>query len=187
VTTASALASESSRPTGREQVKAAVIAAATGLFDERGPKATSIRDIADRSRVNQGLIHRHFGSKQGVVAAVLDRLNEQAVTTIDHHKPEADDEAVSRYLRILARSILDGYPVETLQRRFPVVSGLVDQARAYQMDEHAARLAAGHAIALQLGWRLFEPFIRAAAGLEDLAPAALHEKANALSERILRL
>jgi hypothetical protein len=33
------------------------------LFAERGPAATSIRDIAARSRVNHGLIHRHVGGK----------------------------------------------------------------------------------------------------------------------------
>src|SRR6185436_20901192 len=73
-------ASTSSRrvesPQGKEEVVAAVLRAAADLFAERGLAATSIRDIAARSRVNHGLIHRHFGSKDGLVAAVLDHLGQ---------------------------------------------------------------------------------------------------------------
>jgi AcrR family transcriptional regulator len=164
-----------------------VIAAATNLFEERGPAATSIRDIASRSRVNQGLIHRHFGSKSGVVAAVLDQLNNDTVAVIEQARRDPVDEAVSRYLRILARSILDGYPVGELQQRFPFVADLVEQARLHHDDDTAARFAAGHAIALQLGWRLFEPFIRTAAGLDSVPPEQIRKATTALSETLLRL
>src|ERR1700739_391189 len=61
-------------PTGREEVAAAILEAATDLFAERGPAATSIRDIAARSKVNHGLVFRHFGTKEQLVGAVLDRL-----------------------------------------------------------------------------------------------------------------
>ncbi|MDT5138250.1 MAG: TetR/AcrR family transcriptional regulator, repressor for neighboring sulfatase, partial [Mycobacterium sp.] len=53
---------------------AAVLAAAADLFAERGPAATSIRDIAARSKVNHGLVFRHFGTKEQLVGAVLDYL-----------------------------------------------------------------------------------------------------------------
>ncbi len=165
----------------------AVIAAATSLFEERGPAGTSVRDIANRSSVNQGLIHRHFGSKQGVIAAVLDQLNDDTLASIGRGTPEEVDEAVGRYLRILARSILDGYPVGALQQRFPFVATLVTRARPHQADDKASRLAAGHAVALQLGWRLFEPFIRTAAGLDDLTSEELRDTTNASSEALLRL
>jgi len=61
-------------PTGREEVAAAILEAATDLFAERGPAATSIRDIAARSKVNHGLVFRHFGTKDRLVGAVLDHL-----------------------------------------------------------------------------------------------------------------
>src|SRR5690348_4452281 len=64
-------------PLGRAEVVSALLESAADLFAERGPAATSIRDIAARSRVNHGLIHRHFGSKDGLVAAVLDHLGQQ--------------------------------------------------------------------------------------------------------------
>jgi AcrR family transcriptional regulator len=43
---------------------AAVVKAAEELFAERGPSATTMRDIAARSGVNYGLVHRHFGTKK---------------------------------------------------------------------------------------------------------------------------
>src|SRR5271154_7435070 len=62
-------------PPGREEVAAAILEAATDLFAERGPAATSIRDIAARSKVNHGLVFRHFGTKDQLVGAVLDHLS----------------------------------------------------------------------------------------------------------------
>lgn len=61
-------------PTGRAEVAAAILEAATELFAERGPAATSIRDIAARAGVNHGLVFRHFGTKEQLVGAVLDHL-----------------------------------------------------------------------------------------------------------------
>lgn len=59
-------------PVGKDEVVAAALSAAAELFAERGPGATSIRDIAARSKVNHGLIYRHFGTKEQLVGAVLD-------------------------------------------------------------------------------------------------------------------
>ena len=67
-------------PTGREEVAAAILEAATDLFAERGPAATSIRDIAARSKVNHGLVFRHFGTKDQLVGAVLDNLGRVSTT-----------------------------------------------------------------------------------------------------------
>ena len=74
MTTASASGSRGKIPTGREEVAAAILEAATELFAERGPAATSIRDIAARSKVNHGLVFRHFGTKDQLVGAVLENL-----------------------------------------------------------------------------------------------------------------
>ncbi|MGB0971759.1 MAG: helix-turn-helix domain-containing protein, partial [Mycobacterium sp.] len=65
----------SPQPIGREEVAAAILTAAADLFAERGPAATSIRDIASRSRVNHGLVFRHFGTKEQLAGAVLDHLS----------------------------------------------------------------------------------------------------------------
>lgn len=139
------------------------------MFAERGLAATSIRDIAARSRVNHGLIHRHFGSKDGLVAAVLEYLAENLAELLAQ---KADGQkvadAVDRQLRVLAYASLDGYPVGELQNRFPTMGVLLDAVRPQHPSDLSARLAAAHTIALQLGWCLFGDFLRASTGLEDM-------------------
>ena len=156
-------------PLGRAEVVAAVLESAADLFAERGPAATSIRDIAARSSVNHGLIHRHFGSKDALVGAVLDHLGRHLAELL---AAKADGgaigDAVDRQLRVLARTSLDGYSIGELQSRFPTMELLLDTVRERHATELGARLAAAHTIALQLGWCLFGDFLRASTGLEDL-------------------
>jgi AcrR family transcriptional regulator len=168
-----ARASTSSRradaPVGKEEVVAAVLRSAADLFAERGLAATSIRDIAARSRVNHGLIHRHFGSKEGLVAAVLDHLGQHLAELLANNaEGGAVADAVDRQLRVLAYASLDGYPVGELQSRFPTMGVLLDAVRPQHPNDLSARLAAAHTIALQLGWCLFGDFLRASTGLDDM-------------------
>src|ERR1700760_969879 len=115
MTTRSASASRNI-PTGREEVAAAILDAATDLFAERGPAATSIRDIAARSKVNHGLVFRHFGTKEQLVGAVLDTLGMTSTRLRRGGASKAElEHAGERQLRVLARALLDGYPAGKLQ------------------------------------------------------------------------
>jgi AcrR family transcriptional regulator len=51
--------------------KARVIAAASALFAERGFHGTTVRDIAQRAKVNLAAGHYHFGSKETLYLEVL--------------------------------------------------------------------------------------------------------------------
>lgn len=55
-----------------EETKAKILAATDHLFGALGFDATTTRDIAEQSGVNKALIHYHFGSKDELLAAVLD-------------------------------------------------------------------------------------------------------------------
>ncbi|OBF29282.1 TetR family transcriptional regulator [Mycobacterium sp. ACS1612] len=173
-------------PLGRAEVVAAVLESAADLFAERGPAATSVRDIAARSRVNHGLIHRHFGTKDRLVAAVLDHLGEHLAGLL---AAEADGAsigaAVDRQLRVIARTSLDGYAVGELQKRFPTMEVLLDSVRARQPGDLDARLAAAHTVALQLGWVLFDDFLRASTGLENLDDRVFARSVGEVVGRIL--
>ncbi|CAM4133235.1 Toluene efflux pump ttgABC operon repressor [Mycobacterium basiliense] len=173
-------------PTGREEVAAAVLEAAADLFAERGPAATSIRDIAARSKVNHGLVFRHFGTKEQLVGAVLDHLG-SSLTELLHSAVPADvvERALDRQMRVWARTLLDGYPAEQLQTRFPNAAELLNYVRTRYDDESSARLAVANAIALQLGWRLFEPMLRSATGLEELTETELRQAVMAEASRII--
>ncbi|MDT5348436.1 MAG: TetR/AcrR family transcriptional regulator, repressor for neighboring sulfatase [Mycobacterium sp.] len=163
-------------PTGREEVAAAILDAATDLFAERGPAAASIRDIAARSKVNHGLVFRHFGTKEQLVGAVLDHLGANLTELLRTQAPaDVVERALDRQMRVMARTVLDGYPAGQLQKRFPNVAELLDKVRPRHDDETSARMAVANALALQFGWRLFAPILRAATGLDELTDADLRQ------------
>ena len=173
-------------PIGREEVAAAILDAAAELFAERGPAATSISDIAARSKVNHGLVFRHFGTKEQLVGAVLDHLGANLTELLAAGVPaEQIDAAADQQLRVMARTLLDGYPAGQLQKHFPNVAALLEQVRSRHDSDAGARLAVANALALQFGWRLFEPILRSAAGIEELPAADLRAAVGDEVARIL--
>jgi AcrR family transcriptional regulator len=55
------------------ETRTRLLDAAEQLFAERGLDAVSVRDITDLADANTAAIHYHFGSKQDLIAAVLER------------------------------------------------------------------------------------------------------------------
>jgi AcrR family transcriptional regulator len=60
-----------------EATRERIITTAERLFARRGLDAVSVRDITSAARVNTAAINYHFGSKRGLVVAVLERRAEQ--------------------------------------------------------------------------------------------------------------
>ncbi|WP_405495067.1 TetR/AcrR family transcriptional regulator [Nocardia sp. NBC_00511] len=173
-------------PVGRDAVVAAVLEHAADLFAERGPAATSIRDIADRAGVNHGLVFRHLGAKDQLVGAVLNHLAADTAVQIESgHRFSPGDPMLRRHWTVLARAILDGYPVGELQQQFPAVERIVEVARTKQPDDRSAALAAANIAALALGWQLFEPFLRGATGLQDVSESEIRSGIDAAAALIL--
>jgi AcrR family transcriptional regulator len=82
-----------------------ILDAAFSLFCERGIEASTTREIAQRAEVNEVTVFRHFGSKEGLVAAILDRfLDTDASHHLRHVKLGAD---LARDLELVTRQILD--------------------------------------------------------------------------------
>ncbi|BAX91202.1 TetR/AcrR family transcriptional regulator [Mycobacterium shigaense] len=186
MTTGSARATRGEIPTGREEVAAAVLQAATDLFAERGPAATSIRDIAARSKVNHGLVFRHFGTKDKLVGAVLDHLGTTLTDLLNSGAPsEVVDQVLDRQMRVMARTLLDGYPAAQLQKQFPNIATLIEWVRPVHKDDMSARLAVANGLALQFGWRLFAPILRSAAGLDELTDDQIRDVVHTELGRIL--
>jgi AcrR family transcriptional regulator len=167
------------QPRGRDAVRAAILRAAGDLFAARGPKAVSVRDIAARAGVNHGLVHRHFGSKQAVLRAVLSGLIRDiadaagpAALDARFQQRIAETTTGSNYWRVVARAFLDGEVPRVLQAEFPIIRQLVEafEVRRRRGDlaaEFDPRIAAAGTAAQWFGWVLFEPFLVAAAGLDD--------------------
>ena len=131
-----------------------VLDAATTLFATRGPASVSVRDIAAAAGVNHALVHRHFGSKQEVLRAVLERtVREVAAIAAEITDARAGmgrlfaaSAAHETYWRALARALLDGENPRTLQRDFPTVHRLIAllQAAHKQRRHHKEYQAPNH-------------------------------------------
>lgn len=183
--TANATVTTMAKPIGKDEVSAAVLQAASELFAEKGPAATSIREVATRAGVNHGLLHRHFGSKRQLLAATLQHLADSAAILRQSGAPQAELEAAYEFqARVMVRSALDGFPVEELQQRFPGMEAFLKQVQAEHSDDRAARLLAAHGMALQIGWGLMGPTLRVAFGLQDLDDAEIR---TAVAEQIAKM
>ena len=185
------------RPTGREEVRNAVLEAATRLFVGRGPATISLRDIAEEANVNLGLLHRHFGSKSELISAAVAQLVEGfGPSTGDvFASPEMPDElaqlltappeAYGAYVRMLAWLLLDGTERATLDESHPAIARLVQRLGTDGLDEEDARCVGAAVAAFALGWLLYAPFLRAAAQLDDVAPERLPKVLAAAIERVI--
>ena len=72
---------------GKQQ---ALVVAALKLFASKGYDATTTREIAASASCAEGLIHRYFNGKAGLLPALLDYRVSQDVADLTHHIPPAD-------------------------------------------------------------------------------------------------
>jgi AcrR family transcriptional regulator len=153
------------RPHGRDEVVAALLDAAAKLFAESGPASVSLREVADAARVNVGLIHRHIGSKDDLLAAVLrerpglgplDQLQTELGLAEYLHKIFSVDFDFAGISRVHARVILDGYELIDYQDKFPAVEWLIERL-GENLPDVDARARAALIAALVAGWRTFGP------------------------------
>ena len=154
-------------------MRTALLDAATELFAEKGPSDVSVREVATRAGVNHGLVHYYFGSKDALLAAVLDAC----AADVARELAQGDgvtlltepDSAVVRHTRILAHVILGAGDPAALQHEFPTLAHLVAALQERGLTAADARMRAAQVSALVLGWHLFGGFLTTAAGLSARA------------------
>ena len=156
----------------------AVGVAAHRLFLARGPAAVSLREVAGEAGVNLGLIHRYVGSKDDVVALVLDRHGESAAAALA--AASGLDELLDLLAaanhssgRLFAGILLDDIDAVRLKRDFPVTAALVATLEAEAPWTDAAATAA-MLQSLVLGWEVFSPYLLGAAGVARPAAERRH-------------
>lgn len=162
------------RPHGRDKVVAAVLAAATELFAERGPAAVSLREVAQAADVNLGLIHRHIGSKTDLLAAVLRARPGMApggATTPE----EGFANMVARgfsppaYTVIIVRAALDGYDLASLGVHFPDLGRWAELLRE-NLAPLDADIRVAFAVSMLIGWHAMGRVVLDVLGHHDLSP-----------------
>ncbi|MGA9801303.1 MAG: helix-turn-helix domain-containing protein, partial [Terriglobales bacterium] len=69
----------------RDAKQQALIVAALKLFASKGYDATTTREIATCAGCSEGLIHRYFKSKAGLLSALIGHRISQEVADLAHH------------------------------------------------------------------------------------------------------
>lgn len=110
----------------------ALLSSAIELFARRGPSSVSVRDIAQHAGANQALIHRHFGSKDALLAAAIE-VGNSGMYLAGLSAVGLDFDGMSWLLhnaspapRLIARTLVDGIDISTVRRSFPILRRLVD-------------------------------------------------------------
>jgi AcrR family transcriptional regulator len=137
------------QPRNRSGKQKALISAATSLFARRGYEATTTREIAMRAGCAEGLIHRYFGGKSGLLLDIV-RLHvaKDKATTIDRPASPTLEEEIRKlmdwqldhlwteheFLRVaFSCAILQPRLGKLLRKYMPARTGLIAQRiRCYQ-------------------------------------------------------
>ncbi|MBL47927.1 MAG: hypothetical protein CMP28_03120 [Roseibacillus sp.] len=100
-----------------------VLRAAEALFAERGFDTVSLRDITGAAEVNVAAVNYHFGSKDKLVDAVVERhvnpINQERLRLLDEYEAQPGEDVLP------VRSILEAFLAPVLRH---IVSG--------EMSEH---------------------------------------------------
>jgi AcrR family transcriptional regulator len=148
------------------------------LFAEHGPASVSVRDVACHAGVNHGLVHRHFGSKDDLLAEAIEVGSfsllpgafapagfdiDDVVRAMHHGSPSP---------RTIARILVDDVAVGTVRPRYPVLSGLLQLVRGLPAEDRPPaladpRLAAAVGASLVVGSVIWGRGLREAFGLAD--------------------
>lgn len=155
-----------------------LLASAIELFTQRGPSSVSVRDVAHHAGVNQGLIYRHFGSKEALLAEAIERgssdlfpaalapegFDFDAMSHLMHHGSPAP--------RLVARTLVDDMDITTVRPQFTVLRQLLDTYDDVPdgpgpADLSDPRVAVTTAAGMALGSVIWGPHLRAPLGLPD--------------------
>jgi AcrR family transcriptional regulator len=109
----------------RAPVQARIVAAAVGLFSEKGFDATSVQEIVERAAVTKGALYHYYRSKDDLLYEIYHQLITQQLADLD---------------RILAA----GHPAPTTLRA--VISDLVETTAA-RLEETAVFTREMHKLA----------------------------------------
>lgn len=88
-----------------EPTAAALIAAAVEVMAVRGYEGTSVRDIAAAAGTSPGILYHHFGSKQALLATLLDRGLDLLVAATEQALDLAEDDPAERLKAIVGAHV----------------------------------------------------------------------------------
>lgn len=183
--------SSTTRPSGREEIQAALISNTLELLETHGLEI-SIRQIAEAANVPHSLIGRYFGSKDELIRSAIDStLPADRAVAAQFDTPEqaaraSFDSVMERpeRIRILVQLLQAGMPARDIRTEAPLISALVKLLSEQESPDGDPRVTAAAVSALAMGWLLVEDFVADHAGLDVLDR---DEMRSLVRDRMLRL
>ena len=180
------------RPRGRDQIRAALIASTLDLLESQGLD-TSIRQIAERANVPHSVIGRYFGTKDELVRSAIDStLPADRAAVADFETAGAAAEAMfdsgserPERIRILAQLLQAGMEPRNIRAEAPLIASLVKHIEEDQPTHADPRIVAATITALSMGWVLTEDYIVDHTGLDVLDRDAVRDEIKKLMLRLL--
>lgn len=126
--------------------EAALIEAATAVFAERGFEAATTREVAERAGCAEGLIHRYFGGKRGLLLAILAHRASTVEAALRAALP--DREQLVDELTLLLTMPLDLFWQHRDFMRVAVAQAIVDPDVSHRVRELRERIVAAVAARL---------------------------------------
>jgi TetR/AcrR family transcriptional regulator len=128
-----------------DQRRRQLIDVAIELFARKGFGGTTTREIAKAAQVNEAIIFRHFETKEGLYAAILDQraretLSEEAFEALRGLATLGDDEG---FFQFLVQRILHAYRDHPQYQRLLLFSSL--EKHPFARDYHQRFVARGFA------------------------------------------
>ena len=188
-----------------------ILAAADQLFGDLGFDATTTRDIASRSGINKALIHYHFGTKDELLAVLLEGYYARLAATMQgalaakrgaRARPAAQVEALldayadflaanHSFTRIVQREIASGRHVErVVERTLPLFQLGIDWVgstfKKPPRDFDAVNLLVT-AYGMVVTWFTWSEVLKRLTGQDPLSDAALAARKRHVREVLVLL
>ena len=164
-------------PRGANEVRSALVMAARRCLKDVPPAKLSMRDVADDAGVNRGLIHRHFGSKAALLAAVMFQIRDESLSALDPDASVIDllfapiEWIVQNPVlgRILIWMTSEDIDPDVFGAGYPLVRQSEELLAAAGADNPTAVIA--HQLSAAYGWIAFETNMMHALGQDQIEDA----------------
>ena len=117
-----------------------LLGAASKLFASKGFETTTTREIAAEAGCAEGLIHRYFGGKEGLLLAIVrNRASQEAMELADHAWPAAsiEEELLQLVEWELERAWRDRDFLKVVLRQAMLNSALAEVINTINLTEHS--------------------------------------------------
>jgi len=162
-------------PITRAEGERRLIEAARTLIQSKPYSEVGVRDIAELADVNHGFVHNWFGSKNGLLLAVVRQQFLEIAEMVKTAAPGTPainflDPSVSAAVRLVLWLDLEGVDTGGLFNDMPILDALTQRYIDIEgIDPSIARQAAVQAIAIGLGAGTFSPIL-GMTGQSDIMP-----------------